>query len=58
MIVIYKNNQPFDMLDIEEFNERDYFGELLELMGEHHLDYTFQPYHDEDTRVQAARMVC
>ena len=58
MIVIYKNNQPFDMVDIEEFNEVDYFSELLELMGEHHLDFTCQPSHDDDTRVQAARMVC
>lgn len=57
MIIIYKNNQPFDMVDIEEFNERDYFSELLELMGEHHLDFTATVYED-DTRVQAARMVC
>jgi hypothetical protein len=57
MIIIYKNNQPFDMLDIEEFNERDYFGEMLELMGEHHLDYSGD-VHEDDTRVQAARMVC
>jgi hypothetical protein len=57
MIVVYKNNQPFDMLDIEEFNETDYFHELLDLMGGHHPDFT-APAHDDDTRVQAARMVC
>ncbi len=57
MIVIYKNNQPFDMLDIEEFNEQDYFHELLDLMGGHHLDYSGLACED-GTRVQAARMVC
>ena len=57
MIVIYKNNQPFDMVEIEEFNEYDYFHELLDLMGEHHLDFT-HTVHENDTRVQAARLIC
>ena len=57
MIVIYKNNQPFDMVEIEEFNEHDYFHEMLDLMGDHHLGFT-STVHETDTRVQAARLIC
>ena len=57
MIVIYKNNQPYEMLEAEEFVEGEYFADILELMGAHHLDYTGHN-HDNELSVQAARMVC